>query len=37
VSSLFSHIHDEEVQQYIGIETEEGVNQLDQRFLLEKY
>jgi hypothetical protein len=33
VSSFFSNIHDEEVQQYIRIETEEGVSQLDQPFL----
>jgi uncharacterized protein YehS (DUF1456 family) len=33
VSSFFSNIHDEEVQQYIRIETEEGVSQLDQQFL----
>ena len=33
MGSFFSNIHNEEVQQYIRIETEEGVSQLDQRCL----
>ena len=33
MDSFFSNIHNEEVQQYIRIETGEGVSQLDQRFL----